>query len=169
MKTKFSILMMKIKIQFLVFVFSLLSIGIQAQNESNKSFRNIQRNQFSLELGGNGFPLSVNYERISPLNHFCGYSIRTGFAINDTPWLFVELNYLLGKRRHYLDVGVSSSIASDLYGGAREYIPHFGYRYQGLKGITVRILPQYVLPEDITTFALSLGYSFPRKKKQTNI
>lgn len=113
--------MMKLFKVVFFFVFSFHLANACAQDVPNKSFK---KNTVFLELGGNGFINSINYDRLFTLkDSLISVSFRLGFGLyksneSDSSIIKVlplEVNFLLGKKQNYLELGFG-------------YTPSFGYR-----------------------------------------
>lgn len=66
------------------------------------------KNAFYFEAGGNGFIYSLNYERRFYVREKLTFTGRVGAAtlLREFPYILpVELNYLIGKKTNYFEVG----------------------------------------------------------------
>jgi len=152
---------------FHLYIFS-LAIA-QSQNiDVDSTFSNIQRNSFYVELGGNGGVISINYERIVPMNNKFGLGFRIGAGTADALTGLIEVNFIFGKSKHYLETGIGYANAinyPDQWSSVR-----LGYRYQAKKGFLFRLAPMYIynyerLKGNFDVFGgiwlgASFGYSF---------
>jgi len=125
-----------------------------------------------LEIGGPGVFLSLNYDtRLTNSRNGVGISAGFGYIpnVNIIP---VQINYLIGKTSHFLEIGAGGtyiSIARSnsfiLFKGSSEIFgtTTLGYRYQPLKGgFNFRINVDPIFDsQDFTFFGgLSFGYTF---------
>lgn len=139
---------------------------------------NPRKNSIYGELLGSGFLLSVNYER--ELHR--AENLRVNFRIGIGSAIFVNavpltgLNFLIGQRRRFLELGMNGirTYSFDFFGGTGQYVlgnPIIGYRFQGDEGFLFRATftpffqlydPQDWIPDDtFLPFAgISLGYKF---------
>ncbi len=89
--------------------------GLSTSNETKKKVRNI-----SIELLGAQNMVGINYDSRFKGNSGLGYRVGIGFGYGDNSGLFdetikgvgvpMELNYLLGRKRHKLEVGFGTSL-----------------------------------------------------------
>jgi len=125
-----------------------------------------------LEVGGTGIFLSLKYDtRLTNRRNGLGVSVGYGYIpfVNSIP---VQLNYLLGKTSHFLEIGaggtylsisrsnslISFSKSSELLGTAT-----FGYRYQPIRGgfnFRVNVDPIFDSQDFLFFGGLSFGYTF---------
>lgn len=123
-----------------------------------KSVYEIRKNAVYVEIGGKGILVSVNYDRLLPLTDRSG--IILGCTIGFLGDFVPEINYLYGKSKNFIEIGLGYSFPEQLL------VPQVGYRYQGSKGLLFRIGGMYfasTLPESFGDFpwvGLSFGYSF---------
>ncbi len=99
--------------RFIIFtvMLHLATIGAFAQKKTRS---------VSIELLGAQNMVGVNYDSRLNGNSGLGYRVGVGFGYGDNSGLFdqtikgvgvpIELNYLLGKKRHKLEVGVGTSL-----------------------------------------------------------
>jgi hypothetical protein len=132
----------------------------------------IRKNSFYFELLGNGVWYSVNYDRIFPVADKLSVYCRIGISEyhgDDTDNLnfniIVGPGILFGIRKHFLETGVAYTFMT-------YYPDHLvsitgGYRYQGSKGLVIRVTPMYIINTEKGDtfgnnfwFGISLGYSF---------
>jgi hypothetical protein len=177
-------------ITLFLFVF-LIGRNAVCQSNVEKPFRN----SFNVEIFGNSLTLlSFHYERFfkSNKNKFLKYSGRTGFGLTksifDLKPLYsipIEFNMILGKKRHFLDIGVGTTLYIGTSNLNDTLIPQgfktnftnyytfrIGYRLAGLpdnEHAVFRIAPLIVLGRQIPqepklsiyyTFGVSLGFMF---------
>lgn len=174
---------MKKLINFLFF--SLCCITLQAQESK------IRNKTIFVEAGGNGYNVSLNYDMRFNKNSNSGLGFRVGTSaiIENYPiskdrltrWTFpLEINYLLGKKLHFLDLGIGLTphyvkyeYGNPLFITSKDLIyltvPSIGYRFQGKKGLMLKAnyTPnfRYVdLPDEkihiSQSIGLCVGYSF---------
>ena len=144
------------KYLLITFLNLILIVSAIAQNQHDNrdsTMRNIQRNSFYIELGGNGVIISINYERIVPLGTKTGLGFRIGAgtagsidtantAIAYTG--LVEINFLFGKSKHFLETGIGFTNAFTVNDTEQLCSIRLGYRYQGEKGFLFKIAPMYL-------------------------
>lgn len=140
------------------------------------------------EVGGNGVYCSINYDRVTkPITPLFKISLRLGIAPNveiapNYPIApLIEVNLLLGRNKHYFEMGASScffSLKQEIYGkygyeGTKKswytanYI-RFGYRFQKPNGgifLRAGLTPlvgynEFSLGSMFLWGGLSVGYSF---------
>ena len=168
---------------YLFFTANLLLLGFiycqENQSEKDPFMKNIQRNSFYAELGGNGGIISINYERLVPVGNKAGLSFRIGAgtagsadtATNDIAYTaLVEVNFLYGKSKHFLETGIGFTNAFVVNNTEQWCSIKLGYRYQAKKGFLFKIAPMYIYNfekldgnDDVfggLWLGLSIGYSF---------
>lgn len=151
-----------------------VSCLVLGQGDASSSKPSIRKNAFYLELGGNGFYYSVNYDRIFSISKIAHLSLRAGFAASpefgsgyNSYVVPLEANLLLGKGNDFFELGVGKSIVSERSNNS-ENINTFrlGYRYISDKGLMVRIgIVPFILPlfgNDVLVIwgGVSFGYAF---------
>ena len=116
----------------------------------------IKKNSVYFELFGNGTFGSVNYDRIIPLNKTFGIVLRGGISLFYTVSFLGEVNLLAGGSSHFFEGGI------DVRGFTSGHVHVFraGYRFQGKKGLLIRVAPLFVPHHKQAHFGISLGYSF---------
>jgi len=119
----------------------------------------IPRNTLYTELCGTGGVITVNYERLIPINYNISIALRLG--IFWFPELYVprEVNFLIGQHIHFLEFGVGTHSFSLNEANACKV----GYRFQSEKGFMARAVVLYFPNHEwIPNIwpGLSLGYSF---------
>ncbi|PLX11016.1 MAG: hypothetical protein C0598_09155 [Marinilabiliales bacterium] len=132
------------------------SLSVKSQNVN--SVYDLRKNSIYVELGGKGVFGSLNYDRIIPVGEKSGIvlGVTVGFYVGVLP----SVNYLYGKSKNFLEVGIGYSITEQII------LPLIGYRYQGNKGFLFRVGGMYFQPVqpdsfgDIPMIGLSFGYSF---------
>lgn len=143
---------MKIKNVILLF-FVVKNLIIFAQINNKETPQKIKKNSVFVELGGNGFIGSVNYDRITgPIIPIIKMSLRLGLGPNIIPRAYypivplVETNLLFGKNKHYFELGFGLNFytekvttysrtmqRTDIYWGPYKTI-RLGYRFQKSNG-----------------------------------
>jgi len=132
--------------------------SLSVQSQSINSVYDIRKNSVYFEVGGEAILGSVNYNRIIPVDDKNGIVI--GGAVGFLGDIACELNYLHGKSKNFIEIGIGYSFPEHLI------YPQIGYRYQGSKGFLFRagvIYLKSTQPDsfgDFPWFALSFGYSF---------
>ena len=130
----------------LIMFFSMQTIHAQGPERPMQTSAN--GSQLYFELGGAGIIYSFNYDgRFSKYENGLGFRVGVGGASVDGDGYFalpVQINYLLGSKGKYFEVGggVTYAPGLDLFGnGANSYgTLTFGFRKQpvGKKGFTFR-------------------------------
>ena len=160
---------------FCVLIF--VSVGAAGQTDVSKPEK-VRKNAVYGELGGTGFLLSVNYERMLfrqgqiELNGRFG----AGSALLLTAGPLTGINVCMGDQRGRMELGfnVVRTFAIEFFGGTTTYFlgnPVIGFRYYGKKGFIFRatVTPFFELydPDEwikdgsLIPFAgLSFGYCF---------
>ena len=138
----------------------------------------VRKNTIFLELYGNGYHGSINYERILPINRMGAIGLRVGIGsihgLDNSgyrqlyPVVPLECNYIIGGHGHYMDVGIGySHIQHYTYKYLLVY--RLGYRYQSPTGrILFRFgftplhwINKYGPPNDLERyFGISVGTAF---------
>ena len=162
----------------LIILSALIFTGLLSYSQENKIEPVSKRAQSAfLELGGNGIILSANYEtRFAKKQNGFGGRIGLGIVtdfLDPTSGLTIPvgINYLAGKRNHYLEAGLGATIYTlkgltlfkdNINEGGVIFVPSLGYRYQPLDGSFVfRIFASPLIGEGSTFWAgLSIGYKF---------
>ena len=142
---------------FIIFLFLLINVGlIKGQNqptEQGSTMINIQHNSFYVELGGNASVISINYERFVPVGNKTGLGFRIGAGTagsadtTNTAVAYtgiVEINFLYGKSRHYLETGIGFTNAFVVNDTEQWCSIKLGYRYLAKKGFLFKIAPMYI-------------------------
>jgi hypothetical protein len=147
-----------IKTISLLLLLSIFRIGsLRAQGQERGTEVTANASQIYFELGGPGVIYSFNYDgRLSKYENGIGFRIGVGGASwNGSGYVAVpfQLNYLLGTKGKYLEVGAGATFAPhlDLFGVADDQNPSssttytygtftIGFRKQplGKKGFTFR-------------------------------
>jgi len=130
----------------LILFFSMQNVHAQGSERPMQTTANAS--QLYFELGGAGIIYSFNYDgRFSKYENGLGFRIGIGGASVDGEGYFalpVQINYLLGSKGKYFEIGGGATYAPslDLFGnGANSYATlTFGFRKQpvGKKGFTFR-------------------------------
>jgi len=159
----------------LIFLFS--TNLVNAQSPENKGNQNRAQNIF-VELGGQGILFTANYDsRFSNRRDGLGGRIGIGYIAeggDNATTVPISLNYLLGKGRHFFELGLGASLLAT--GGNDESFlfdknqsniigtMSFSYRLQPVdQGFSFRAGLTPIFNKDffIPYYAgLSLGYSF---------
>lgn len=135
------------------------------------------------EALGPGMAYSVNYDtRFKPGHAGLGFRVGAGYWTYG-PQRFhrfvlpVQLNYLIGKRRHLMEVGAGATVINSGGGGSvwdmrsedgwgAAATLSAGYRFQPLhKGVNVRAGATLVYSTDglpLVLPSVSVGYTFPK-------
>lgn len=128
-------------------------------------------------IGGSGITFSVNYDRrFGKRLNGLGFSTGLGFFGFAGTSLFTipaSLNYLFGKKNHFLELAAGATLAigtsQDFFNGSSTsgstVIGHInlGYRYQPANGgffARTGISPLFFQGDYLTFYYLGLGYSF---------
>jgi hypothetical protein len=158
---------------FLIACFSLITISLNAQNDSTIHSERIipRKNAIYFEAMGNGALYSINYDRIFLLINEGAVFFRLGgneyHGISTENLSFNIIGaagILIGK--HYSFFESSLGYTHFLNEPDRLIIFTFGYRLQGRKGLLVRATPMIVFNTQTGNtfhglwFGLSLGYAF---------
>ncbi len=121
-----------------------------------------KRNAVFLELGGNAFLYSLNYERLNKISENIKLSYGTGleFIRMELPHhtgisrskksnlliITPAINFLFGKNKYYFEIGTSTAL---LYHLPVNQTFRLGYRYQGDKVIfRIGFTPIFEFPSD---------------------
>ncbi len=133
---------------FIVLIMLISMQTINAQGSERPMQTTANGSQLYFELGGAGIIYSFNYDgRFSKYENGLGFRVGVGGASVDGDGYFalpVQINYLLGSKGKYFEVGggVTYAPGLDLFGnGANSYgTLTFGFRKQpvGKKGFTFR-------------------------------
>lgn len=160
--------MKTIPASIILIFFSSFLIG---QNPEKTPANQKRVNAVYVELLGNGGLMSINYDRILYSNENSHIFARLGTSewhaedSNESNWSIIpEIGFLLGKNRHFLDVGFGLTYWTgnqDLY-----FYPRFGYRYIGKRGLVIRLaVLSFVINHEPDSFGgywpgLAVGYGF---------
>lgn len=158
----------------------LISLGLLASSTVTAQERGAHN--VYVEAGGAGIAYSVNYDtRFKESHNGLGFRGGLGFWTSSKLHRFVlpaQLNYLIGKRRHLLEVGAGATLLHSGGGGDSVFdvtndkgvsvigTISAGYRFQPFaKGINARAggslnFSSFGLPLPFP--ALSVGYTFPK-------
>lgn len=145
-----------------------LSFGQNQNVETTTMTTVLPRNSFYVELGGNAGMISINYERLVPLADRTGLGLRVGIGSADALTGLLEVNFIYGINKHYLETGIGYTNAVDY---PDQWVSiKLGYRYQAPKGFLFKIAPMYIYNfekakgnDDIFDgiwLGASFGYSF---------
>ena len=110
----------------------ILSVGMIAQNKVSR---------ISLELLGAQNTVGINYDSRFKGNSGLGYRVGIGFGYCDNSSLLdqnikgvgvpIELNYLLGKKKHKLEIGFGASLGV-YHVKETTWYSSFGFRLQAV-------------------------------------
>lgn len=134
------------------FLFVLLAVTVSqlthAQGKERGGRTSANASQIYFELGGAGVIYSVNYDgRFGPYENGIGFRVGVGGASVDGDGYVavpVQLNYLLGAKGNYLELGAGATYMSgaEFFDNSSDYFGTLtiGYRKQpfGKKGFTFR-------------------------------
>jgi hypothetical protein len=132
------------------------------------------KNQVYFEFLGAGLFYSINYERkiLNTLKN--DLNVRVGFSYFDSEtYIITGVNYVFGKNRNCLEVGLNYTIGYYNYGGNnfgfdQILVPNIGLRKRNLKPFEMRagFNPLiFVLDNDvIPSFYVSFGWKFDRNQ-----
>lgn len=153
-----------------------VSCNLSSYSQENKVETTNQRAQCVFgELGGNGIIFSANYDlRFAKKQNGFGARAGLGFVASifggglTVP---IGLNYLAGKKSHYLEAGLGATIVTlesfslfgeDVNTTVVAFVPGVGYRYQPLQnGFTGRIFVSPFISDGSVFWAgISAGYKF---------
>ncbi len=166
---------MKAIFPFLVIIIS--TAVCYSQDKSYSSAGERAQDVFG-EIGGNGLLISVNYDtRLAPKQNGIGARAGIGYIADpfgDADGITIPLgiNYLIGNKSSYLELGAGVTVYSlkgtslfDVYVSESGviYVPSIGYRYQPIhKGFTGRIFISPIITNGGSAFwlGLSAGYKF---------
>ena len=157
----------------LLFLLLAISFRMNAQDDPVTKNASDRSNYVSFygELLGNSYTLSANAEYAHFFNNKRnGIYIRggAGYIYYGTSVLF-EGGYLIGKNKHYFELGLGYTEASNTDDEDMIGI-RAGYRRMGKNGFLLRVSPMLAIlkykngeKEPWPWLGLSLGYSFPIK------
>ncbi|MCU0461386.1 MAG: hypothetical protein MUF36_05140 [Bacteroidales bacterium] len=156
-------------------------IGIYAQ-ENNPKFQEKPKNCVTVSLLGDGSNVSLNYERLLPLNNYLFISGRLGagygrqLTLNSDSvampiYLAIPAHVTLnaGKGRHYAEIGMGNTLTIGNVQPHYLYYLIFGYKFYPLMryNFSIRIFGNLLLNNNdnfrdiyFVPFGLSLGYTF---------
>jgi hypothetical protein len=158
---------------FVIFAFG----SFNAQDVSSE-VNNGRQNAIYFELFGSGVLYSINYDRTLSLNDDWGVFFRVGgneYHGEDTDGnsfnFLIGSGILFGKTKHFLELG--AGYIHFLREPDRLFSITTGYRFQGFKGLILRVTPMYINNFDTGDaeigddtfgnsfwFGLSVGHSF---------
>jgi len=161
--------------------FVLFPPGLSAQ-ENNTRLQEKPENCVTISLLGDGSNVSLNYERLFPLNSYLFISGRIGtgygrqLTLNSDSiampiYLSVPAHVTLnaGKGRHYAEIGMGNTITIGNVNPHYLYYVILGYKFYPLTpyNISIRIFGNLLLNNEndfrniyFVPFGLSLGYTF---------
>jgi hypothetical protein len=161
---------------FIFFVFG--STGAQELSPKYYKPNDLRQNAIYFELLGNGAIYSFNYERALFLNKSWNLLIRVGGneyhgeeSSKNSYNVVIASGLIYGNTRHFLELGVGYTYFSREPDRLVSFMT--GYRYQGPKGLILRVTPMYIINSDRANteieddnfgnmfwFGLSVGHSF---------
>lgn len=143
-----------------------------AQKPEDSTPRHLAANSIYLELGGNSFLYSFNYDRIIPLSRSTKLALGAGvetlssIKINDVNYngalcLSPSVNFLFGSKSSHFETGLALFVPFS----TNMTFPsiRIGYRYQPLeKGFLFRVgfTPMLISSVLIPWAGISVGYAF---------
>jgi len=136
------------------------SLIVKGQTKPKVIKMDFKRNAVYGEFLGNGLYYSINYERQFILKDNERITARIGFS---DITLITEFNYLVGGKNNFFEPGVGYTY---FFNDPDNLVMiRAGYRYQGKKGLIIRIAPQWAFNTESDSFggfwgSISLGYNF---------
>lgn len=158
--------MKRIKFKFIyTYIFlicNIISLVLSAQTDSStiNTQSEFRKNSIYWDSGLNQSYVSINYDRIIPVGKNYA-SIRVGTMSFVEFEMLVEVNMMIGEKKHFFETGIGVYYDGDLGPGWR-----LGYRFQGKKGLLLRASPLIFLGDykgdnnEAVNFAIGIGYSF---------
>jgi hypothetical protein len=159
----------------------LFPAGLSAQ-ENNPILQEKPKNCVTISLLGNGSNVSLNYERLFPINNYLFISGRLGagygrqLTLNSDSIVMplyltipAHVTINLGKGRHFSEIGMGSTLTIGNVNPHYLYYVIFGYKFYPLKpyNISIKIFGNLLLnnKDDFRSiyfvpFGISLGYTF---------
>jgi len=148
-----------------------VSCLVFGQDEKPENEHTIRKNSIYLELGGNAFYYSVNYERIILTTNVVHLSLRAGYGTSieyfgEYSIIPMELNLLFGKKFNFFEIGYGQTLAMENSSYADEpdrmITFRLGYRHISGQGLMVRagIVPILNEYDKIIRVGLGIGYAF---------
>ncbi len=118
--------------------------------------------------------LSINYERLFPLNEKIDLVLRYGLGRdggNKDNTAIVEVIFLYGKSKHFFEAGVAYQQPNLFENGGSDnpkLAIMVGYRYQAPKGFLLKVYPEFlpdIWPDEdswgsLPFLGFAMGYSF---------
>ena len=156
------------------FVITIICSSFFAFGQEGEKETSITKNTIYIELGGNGFFYSYNYDRIVfsknaiHLGFRVGYSFLPNHDDGETILIPLEEFLLMGKKNNFFELGIGQTIIPTEHNHFNKpVIPIFrvGYRLQGLKrgaGFLFRIaaLPTIIDEKLFLWGGISFGLAF---------
>jgi hypothetical protein len=147
-------------------------MNAQDSNIRDSTIYKIRKNSIYLEILGNGAVYSFNYDRTLPLNNMLAMFLRVGgneYHGADTNKASLNLigatGILYGAQKHFFETGIGYTHFCGF--PDRLIALTGGYRFQGTKGLIIRVTPMYIYNTEKGDtfgnhfwFGLSLCYSF---------
>ena len=85
------------------------------------------------------FSITVSYERLIPVHDIIGIMLRGGTGItleSGNELVFIgQVSMLIGKIKHFMETGVGYY---QTFNASPSFFPLIGYRYMGVKGLTLK-------------------------------
>ena len=180
---KFALIMLACCLSVL-FTFAQDTISLKHESQKSKVYTDRPPQAIYAELGGNGILLSVNYDRrFNKRTTGLGFRAGLGYSFDSyTPFVTVPvaINYLMGKRNSFFEVGVGETAV--FIGNVKDYggisigdedftskevllitALNIGYRLQPVKGgfnLRAGFMPLFVKSSTSILPYVSLGYNF---------
>ena len=134
-----------------------MSMHAAGAGQSDSVSVDIRKNSVYYEIFGNGLGAgSLNYDRNIPVSPTTGIVLRAGISWFEKFFPLGEVNILLGNQRHHFEGGIGYTAFHE---GDGVFL-RTGYRFQGKKGLLIRVAPMYCINRKFFWYGLSLGYSF---------
>jgi hypothetical protein len=156
----------------ILFILSGAQLSAQDKSDSSGTLQEIRKNSFYFEFLGNGVVYSLNYERIFPVKRKLALFARVGgneYHPDESDELsfnfLAEAGILVGGIKSFFETGLGYTHFTG--SPDRLAILTTGYRYQGLRGLVIRVTPMYIYNSEkgdtfgnSLWFGASIGYAF---------
>jgi len=164
---------MKALAVFLVFnLFNFGTLWAQERDIRDPGAPGLRKNSVYFELLGNGAIYSINYDRIIPVKKDLNLVLRFGgneyhgIRTEQLSFNFIgAAGVLVGSRKRFFEA--SLGYTHFLGGPDRLFVLTGGYRFQGHRGLVIRLTPMFIANTQTgDTFGnglwigFSIGYSF---------